>query len=113
MPVDWNETVCVAHLADDPSFGDEMEELERELEEEPRHAILDMATVTFVNSSNLAQLVGLRKLLSETGCRVALCAVKDELWRAFELSRLDKLFSRYESVPLALAAVQIEGRPAT
>ncbi len=108
MPVEWSENVCVAHLADDPQFSDELESLTLKLEEEPRHAVLDMAGVSFVNSSNLAQLVGLRKLLSHTSCRLVIAAVTDELWKTFELSRLDRLFPRSESVALALAMIALE-----
>ena len=107
MAVDWSDNVCVAHLADDPQFGDEMESLEAALEDSPRHAVLDLGGVTFVNSSNLAQLVGLRKQLAESEHKLILCAVKDELWRAFQVSRLDRLFTRVDSVLLALATLQV------
>lgn len=109
MPLDWSENVCIADLADDPAFSDELEEVERELEEQPRHCVLDFSSVTFLNSSNLAQLIGLRKQLVNTGCRLVLCAVRPALWDAIEVSRLDRLFERQESVPLALASLQIEG----
>ncbi|MEM1011493.1 MAG: STAS domain-containing protein [Planctomycetota bacterium] len=108
MPVDWSETVCVAHLADDPAFSDELDTLTHALEEDPRHAVLDMEGVTFLNSSNLAQLVGLRKLLQETDCRVIIASVADELWKTFELSRLDRLFERCESVALSLAKITLD-----
>ena len=108
MPVDWSDNVCVAHLADDPAFSDELDEVERRLEEHPRHCVLDLAGVTFLNSSNLAQLVGLRKQLTTTDCRLALCNVADTIWEAISVSRLDRLFERHESVAMALAVVQLE-----
>jgi anti-anti-sigma factor len=108
MPVEWSENTCVAHLRDDPVFSDEMDQLHDKLEEHPCHCVLDMANVSFLNSSNLAQLVGLRKLLNETNCRVIIAAVEDPLWQTFELSRLDRLFPRAESVALALAMVQLD-----
>ena len=107
MPVDWSETVCVANLADDPAFSDELEEVERKLEEQPRHCVLDLSSVTFLNSSNLAQLVGLRKQLGSTDCRLVLCAVSPAIWEAIEVSRLDRLFQRHESVAMGLASLQL------
>lgn len=108
MTVEWSENTRVAHLADDPAFADDMETLHTEAEEQPSHCVLDLAAVTFLNSSNLAQLVGLRKHLAATECKMALCAVRDEVWKTFELSGLSRLFDRYESVPLALAALQLD-----
>ncbi len=108
MPVDWSENTFVANLADDPAFSDELEEVSRELEDHPRHCVLDLSAVTFLNSSNLAQLVGLRKQLGNTGCQVVLCAVQPPLWKAFTVSGLDRLFTRAENVPLALAQLQID-----
>jgi anti-anti-sigma factor len=107
MPVEWSETVCVAHLADDPQFSDELESLQDRLEAAPRHCVLDLANVTFVNSSNLAQLIGLRKQLTGTGCRLMLCQVPNEVWEPIQVSGLDRLLERAESVPLALAAIQV------
>ena len=107
MPVEWSENTCVANLGDDPLFSDELEQLEIRLEEHPCHCILDLSAVTFVNSSNLAQLVGLRKQLAGTGCRLVLCGAKPEVWEPFAVSGLGKLFERADSVPVGLAKVQI------
>jgi anti-anti-sigma factor len=94
-------------MADDPAFSDEMESLIRQSGEDPRHAVLDLAAVTFVNSSNLSQLIRLRQALGPTTCRLVLAAVRPEVWSAFKVAGLDKLFAVSESVPLALAGLQL------
>jgi anti-anti-sigma factor len=107
MTVEWSENTRVAHLSEDPAFGDDMDALLDEVEDQPSHCVLDLRDVAFLNSSNLAQLVGLRKQLADTGCRVVLCEIQDELWQTFELSGLSRLFDRRESVSLALAELHM------
>ena len=107
MPVEWSENTCVANLSDDPLFSDEIEQIEERLEERPCHVVLDLSEVTFVNSSNLAHLVGLRKQLKGTGCKLVLCGVRPQVWEPFQASGLHRLFDRVESVPIGLAKVQV------
>ncbi len=108
MPVEWSENTVVAHLADEPAFSDEVEEVHRGLEAEPQHCVLDLSAVSFLNSSNLAQLLGLRKMVAPSGCQIVLASVPAAVWETLEVSRLDRLFRRAENVPLALATLQIE-----
>ena len=66
MPAeDWSENVYVVHLSDEPAFSDELDQFERLLQENPRHAVLDLDSVTFLNSSNLSQLIRLKRLPAE------------------------------------------------
>jgi anti-anti-sigma factor len=108
---DWSENVYIVHMADDPAFSEEMEGLIRQSGDDPRHAVLDMAAVSFLNSSNLSQLLRLRQALSPTTCRLILAAVRPEVWNAFKVAGLDKLFTVSESVPLALAGLQLSEAP--
>lgn len=108
MAEDWSENVYVVQLADEPALSDELDELERKVADHPRHCVLNCEAVTFLNSSNLAQLVRLRKTLGATECRVLLCGLSDELWKTFEISGLNRIFSRSPNVPLALAELQLE-----
>ena len=104
---DWSENVSIVHMADDPAFSEEMESLIRQFAVQPRHAVLDMAGVSFLNSSNLSQLLQLRQALGGWHCRLILAAVRPGVWNAFAVSGLDKLFATAESVPLALAGLQL------
>ena len=107
MPEDWSENIYVAHLADDPALGDELDGLERDTDETPRHVVLDFSAVTFLNSTNLSQLLRLRRQLDAGRCRLILAAVRTDVWSTFLVSGLDKVFRTAESVPLALASIQI------
>ena len=112
MADDWSETTYVVQLADEPALSDELDELERRIADQPRHCVLNCESLTFLNSSNLAQLVRLHKSLVRTGCRLMLCAMSDELWKTFEISGLNRLLSRSPNVPLALAELAMEEAPA-
>ena len=108
MPAeDWSDNVYIVHLADDPAFSEELESLIRQSADDPRHAVLDMGAVTFLNSSNLSQLIRLKRLLDTTGCELLLAAVAPEVWKTFLVAGLDKVFVHVESVPLALASIQL------
>ena len=104
---EWSENVSVVHAADDPAFSDELEQVEGQVATHPRHVVLDMAAVTFLNSSNISQLLRLRKALSPSHCRLILTGVRPEVWSAFLVAGLDKLFPTSESVLLALAGLQL------
>ena len=107
MPEDWSENVYVVHLSDDPALGDELDSLERDCGDTPRHGVLDFSAVSFVNSSNLSQLIRLRRQLNVGHCKLILAGVRPDVWSAFQVAGLDKLFSTAENVPLALAALQL------
>ena len=107
MPQDWSDNVYVVHLSDDPALGDELDSLERDCGDTPRHGVLDFSGVTFINSSNISQLLRLRRQLNRGHCKLILAGVRPEVWSAFLVAGLDKIFSVAENVPLALATLQL------
>ena len=108
MPVEkWSDTVVVAHLADDPQFTDDVLSVESAVENGSRDAVLDFAGVRFVNSSNLARLLKLRKVADGRAGRLLLCSVSTQVWGAFLVTGLDKVFEFSDNVPTALATLQM------
>ena len=109
MPIEqWSDDVTVIHLADDPQFTDDVTAIEQQVEQRPVDAVLDFAAVHFINSSNIAQLLRLRKSMVAKERRLMLCGVSTQVWGAFLVTGLDKVFEFTDSVPLALATLQIE-----
>ena len=106
MPFErWSDQVLVAHLADDPQFSEDMVCLDPL---PPRPGIvLDFAGVRFVNSSNIAQLLTLRKRVVAAEGRMLFCGMKDHVWSAFLVTGLDKLFEQAPDVSTALASIQL------
>jgi stage II sporulation protein AA (anti-sigma F factor antagonist) len=108
MPVEkWSDTVVVAHLADDPQFSEDILSVEEVVNTDPRNAVLDLAAVHFLNSSNLARLLKLRKQLLGSDRRLILCSISTQVWSAFLATGLDRVFDVSPNVPTALATLQM------
>ena len=109
MPVEkWSDTVVVAHLSDDPQFTDDVLSVESAVDNGgSKDAVLDFAAVRMVNSSNLARLLKLRKSTEAKDGRLLLCSVSTQVWGAFLVTGLDKLFDFSDNVPTALATLQM------
>ena len=108
MPVEkWSDSVVVVHLGDDPQFTDDMESVEASLAQAPKDVILDLSGVKFINSSNLARLLKVRKNIVSRDHRLFLCGVTNHVWGAFLITGLDKVFEFSNNVALALATIQM------
>jgi anti-anti-sigma factor len=107
MPVEkWSDSIVVVHLADDPQFSEDIEAVER-LGPPPCSAVLDFAAVHFLNSSNLASLLRLRRQLGEHQAKMILCNISNPVWGTLLLTGLDKILQISENVPTALATLQV------
>jgi anti-anti-sigma factor len=112
MSTDWSENIVIAELGDEPALSDELAAVIDRLIATPNpkvpHVVLNFGSVTYVNSSNLAQLLRLRKRLLEAGRQIKLCSVSDEVWSVMMVTGLDKVF-RFAPDPMtALAGLQLE-----
>ncbi len=108
MPVEkWSDDVVVVHLADDPQFTDDLQSLEAQVMGKKLNVVLDFASVHFVNSSNIAKILKLRKLIAAAAARLVLCNVGTQVWSVFLITGLDKLFDFSDNVPTALATLQM------
>jgi anti-anti-sigma factor len=111
MPVEkWSESVVVVHLADDPQFTDELEDLEefaRSAVDWPS-AVLDFGTVTSINSSNLARLLKLRKQAIAAGRRLILCNIGSQVLNTLLVTGLDNVFDLSQDVSTGLATLQMQ-----
>jgi anti-anti-sigma factor len=108
MPVEkWSENVVVAHLADDPQFTDDLQAIADSTANGPMDVVLDFAAVHFVNSSNLARLLKLRKNMINTERRLVICSISTQVWGTFLVTGLDKVFEFSDNVPTALATLQM------
>jgi anti-anti-sigma factor len=108
MPVvKWSDTVIVAHLTDDPQFSDDILSIEESVDAGVKDAVLDFASIHFLNSSNLARLLKLRKLMSPSDRRLVLCGISTHVWGTFLVTGLDKIFEFSDNVPTALATLQL------
>ena len=109
MPLEkWSEDVYLVRLAKDPQLTDELTTLEQAVGGKRCSAVLDFTGVKFINSSNLAKMLKLRKQFLADGGRLVLCGLGDQVWGALLVTGLDKLFTLTDDVATGLAAVQMK-----
>ncbi|MFG0327867.1 MAG: STAS domain-containing protein [Phycisphaerales bacterium JB037] len=110
MPTDWSDNIVVVDLADEPALSDELASMADRLsrEEAPPHVVLNFSRVTYINSSNIAQLLKIRRQLNHVSRRLRLCSVSDEIWSVMLVTGLDKVFQFAPDPMTALAGLQLE-----
>lgn len=105
----WSDEILLVELADDPQFTDDMSGLLEAVEKDGSHdVVLAFQEVSFLNSSNIAKLLKLRKMQVGNQHKLRLCAVNTHVWGVFLVTGLDKIFDVYDDVASALASLQIE-----
>jgi anti-sigma B factor antagonist len=70
----------------------------------PDHLVVDLAGVTYVDSSGLAVLIEGMQKVEEYGGRFALTGLQENVRSIFEIARLDQVFRIFPDVDAALAA---------
>jgi anti-anti-sigma factor len=110
MPVEeWSEEVFLVELQDDPAFTDDVNGVLEIVENEGgKDVVLNFSAVTFLNSSNIAKLLRLRKMVAVSQRRrLLLCGIGTHIWGVFLVTGLDKIFEFADDVSSGLAAVQM------
>ena len=108
MPIqNWSDDIVVVELGDDPQFTDELTTVTETLENKPQHVVLNFAAVGFINSSNVAKLLRLRKTMMSQQRRLVLCEVNTQVWGVFLVTGLDKIFEFTNDIATALASLQL------
>lgn len=105
----WSDTIVVAELGDDPQLTDDLVALIEQCTHDARQdVLLNMGGVNYLNSSNIAKLLKLRKLVTLTNQRrLILAGVTTRVWGVFLVTGLDRIFSFADDVPSGLAALQL------
>jgi anti-anti-sigma factor len=114
MPLQkWSENILVVDLQNEPQFSDDMNALFDVLDEGNKlDVVLNFAEVTYVNSSNIAKMLKLRKALLSKGSRLVLCSVNTHVWGVFLVTGLDKIFEFADDMVSGLAGLQLGERNA-
>jgi len=72
--------------------------------EKPKVLVVDLARVTYMDSSGLAVLIEGLQGVQEYGGRFRLASVQESVRHIFEIARLDQVFEIFPDVDSALAA---------
>ncbi|MBL1217577.1 MAG: anti-sigma factor antagonist [Planctomycetes bacterium] len=105
----WSEQILLAELQDEPAFSDELEALIEQIHGSTakQDVVLNMQGVSFLNSSNIAQLLELQQRMTEKGLTLRLCAVNQRIYSVLQITGLDKFFQIESDTASALAALQL------
>ena len=92
-----------------PSIQDGVRQL---LDSEHKNIILDLAGVTFLDSSGLGQLVGSYATALSHGCDIKLINLNKRVWDLMQITKLYTVFSIYTDEETALRSFEAESVPA-
>ena len=81
-----------------------VEALRTMIENKPKIVVVDLAKVTYFDSSGLAVLIEGMQKVQEYGGKFALANVQESVQHIFEIARLDQVFQIFPDVDSALAA---------
>ena len=70
----------------------------------PKHLVVDLSKVTYLDSSGLAVLIDGMQNVQEYGGKFAVAGVQESVQHILDLARLDQVFQIYPDVDSALAA---------
>lgn len=106
--IQWSDKILIVELADEPQFSEDVNALVRRLDEGPAvDVVLNMSAVTYLNSSNIAQILKLRTKISNASGRMKICSVDNAVWSVLLITGLDKIFDFTEDVSTSLASLQM------
>src|ERR1043166_1608750 len=79
------------------------ESLRTMIEKKPKQLIVDLAQVSYIDSSGLAALIEGMQNVQQYGGTFALVSLQEPVRTIFEIARLDQVFRIYPDVNAALA----------
>jgi len=80
------------------------EELTKVIAEKPRHIVVNLGGVEYMDSAGVASLVKLRTQTKEIGASLALAEVGGKVRSVLEITRLDGVFKMFDSESEAIAS---------
>ncbi|MEO1236767.1 MAG: STAS domain-containing protein [Planctomycetota bacterium] len=110
MPLQkWSEQIWVSQMSGEPAFSEDIEVLVGQYQsaETPPHVVFDLSGIEVLNSSNLSQMLKVRKLATDAGRQVRIAAPTNAVWTVFLTTGLDQVFSFSQDTTTALAQLQL------
>jgi anti-sigma B factor antagonist len=68
---------------------------------------VEMGEVASLGSVGLTVLVAAQRRCEQAGVELVLCHVRDSVWRVFEVTGLDRLFTTHPPRPVPVAAQEL------
>jgi anti-sigma B factor antagonist len=80
------------------------ESLHAIIQKKPKRLVVDLARVSYIDSSGLAVLIEAMQNVNAYGGKFALAGLDDDVQAIFEIAKLDQVFRIFPDVDSALAA---------
>lgn len=74
------------------------------IQKKPRRLVVDLARVSYIDSSGLAVLIEAMQNVGAYGGKFALAGLRDDVLAIFQIAKLDQVFRIFPDVDSALAA---------
>ena len=74
------------------------------IENKPKHVVIDLTKVTYLDSSGLAVLIEGMQNVQEYGGKFAVAGLQESVKHIFDIARLDQVFRIFPTVDEALSA---------
>lgn len=105
----WSDQIWIAQTSADPVFSEDIEFLQQKAAGTSMapHMVIDLSGVSHLNSSNLSQLLRLRKRIIDTDAQLRLTGPQDPVWAVFISTALDRVFQFQPDTSTALAELQL------
>ncbi|MEM6794003.1 MAG: STAS domain-containing protein [Acidobacteriota bacterium] len=84
-----------------------VQSLERTLESDEGHVLLDLSKINYIDSTGIGELVGYLSRFAARDRKLILVAPSDRICKLLKVAQIDHLFSIYEDLETALDAEQI------
>jgi anti-anti-sigma factor len=111
MPIEqWSDKIWLVQLDEEPGLSEDLLHVKDKASAAATmpDIVLDFSGVDHVNSSNLSQLLRIRKETIDRNSKLKITGLSDTLWAIFLTTGLDKIFDFAANVPTALAGLQID-----
>lgn len=109
----WSDNILLVTPPKPPGFNEDIGDAMTILQAENHHSvIIDMHEIDTLNSSNLSQLLRIRKHLLNHDGQLLLCSVTTGAWGTLLVTGLDAIFRFSDDVTTALTQIHVdEGGP--
>lgn len=106
----WSDRIWLIKLGEEPALSEDLLSLLADLPAAtPRPSVvIDLGAVEQINSSNLSQLLRVRKFCIDVDTKLYLTTPTDSVWAVFLTTGLDKVFHFMPDSGTALAQLKID-----
>ena len=86
-----------------------VQSLERTLEKDEGHVLLDLSKINYIDSTGIGELVGYLSRFAERDRKLILVSPSERIVKLLEVAQIAQLFPTYDDLDAALASEAVAG----